>query len=124
MSANEAEELREKVDALEAENERLRARVRVMGCGYCGATILEFSPGDPVPSEAIEAFREHDAACPKNPLAARLRAYQEGEIARGWWRPVAGNESEWMGPHEPWSGSPLAVRAVLVRLPEPEEEKK
>jgi hypothetical protein len=37
MSANEAEELREKVDALEAENERLRAAVARL---HAGAELL------------------------------------------------------------------------------------
>lgn len=68
------------LEACKAENERLSARMRVIGCGYCGETLWEyqgtFPPSEEALAEAVAAFETHDRMCPKNPLAAenaRLR---------------------------------------------------
>lgn len=57
----------------------LFAAQRFVGCVWCGATVMkpeEYPKGDEDFAAIVEACRQHDMQCPKNPLLQKLRRYK------------------------------------------------
>jgi hypothetical protein len=121
----ELAEERRRIAALEAENERLREErdMALMKWSEVGARA------DDLYEELAEWKEAHarvvDLMAAHMDALARLRALEEGEIARGWWL-VQNGVYYWQGQANPSRVYDIGncEYGAFIRLPEPEEEKK